>query len=85
MPRIYDKNNNPLDYCLDCFPDEEQFRTDEGCRDDKRDVGKCRFCNLGHSSTEKSCHYSYNADHPPYEDTNYDCMECDCELTSEDN
>ena len=23
MPRIYDENNNPLDFCRDCWPKDE--------------------------------------------------------------
>ncbi len=25
MPRIYDENNEPFDFCKDCFPDELNF------------------------------------------------------------
>ena len=85
MPRIYDKENNPLDYCRDCFPGEDVFLNEQGCWDNKNDMEKCRFCNLAYGESDRCCHYGYNCDHPSYEDTEYECAECDCELTSEDD
>jgi len=62
MPRIYDANNNPLDYCYDCFI-----------------TGK-------HGFDEDDNTIDFDADHPPYQDTEgYRCEVCGKLLTEEDN
>lgn len=71
MPRIYDSESNPLDFCADCFPDEESAEIEYGQGEDGPDGrGNC---------------YSWNAEHPDYEHEDYCCEECSKPLTCEDN
>lgn len=83
MPRIYDKYNNPLDYCNKCFPAEIEFLSEENCLNEDHNK-KCKFCNKNFSG-EHGCHYEYEADHPEYSDTDYECAICDKKLYDSDN
>lgn len=86
MPRIYDKNGDPLDYCQDCFPDEEAFLEGEGCWDEKASEPKCKFCNKRRVELDNGgCGYSHNEDHPAYGHVNYTCHECGAELGESDD
>ena len=64
MPRIYDSNNDPINYCKKCFPKEgaaenlHRFEVNEKANDGR---GDC---------------YSYDCVHPPYEMENYKCHNC---------
>lgn len=82
MPRIYDKENNPLDYCNKCFPAELDFLAVANCLNDSETI-KCKFCNKNFSG-EGGCHYSYEADHPEYSDTDYCCVICHKKLHDSD-
>lgn len=52
MPRIYDVDNNPHDFCNECFPDELDFEdgvnngynADHPDYDDNPDIYKCEEC-----------------------------------------
>lgn len=72
MPRIYTSANDPLDFCVSCFPPDgtaEEEYGDVGDGPDGR--GNC---------------YSYEADHPPYlEDPDYTCVKCGIILGEVDN
>jgi len=83
MPRIYDKYNNPLDFCKECFPDEVEFLSFAECLNDD-DEQLCETCDLNISG-EDGCHYGYHEEHPPYSDTEYKCEECGEELTDNDD
>jgi hypothetical protein len=69
MPRIYDSQSNPVDYCAAHFPKTEAHafakHGDEGDGPDGR--GNC---------------FGYDAEHPPYNDEfmNYRCHTCKCRL-----
>jgi hypothetical protein len=59
MPRIYDFQRDPIDFCIKCFPEM-----------------KTRY-------NPKTC--DINADHPSYNDTDYECEKCHSLLTEKDN
>jgi hypothetical protein len=83
MPRIYDKYNNPRDYCNHCFPqNEKDFLRTQDCLDNNDDV-KCKFCNKNFSG-DNGCHYGYECDHPEYSDTDYCCVICGKKLHGHD-
>jgi hypothetical protein len=69
MPRIYDMDNNPLDYCKDCWID--------GIDNFKKEVedNKAEF---------EDWEGNVNCPHPYYEDTKYTCELCNKSLTKED-
>ena len=91
MPRIYNQWGEPLDFCIDCFPDEEEaealYSNDNGgTNPDDPDSGG----------------YGYDSDHPDYEgevwqdkegvygpaggwQSNYTCEECHRVLRERDN
>lgn len=71
MPRIYDSTNDPLDFCLTCWPSEgaaEFFYKYLGDGPDGR--GNC---------------FGYDEDHPDYEGEMYVCRTCRMPLGCEDN
>lgn len=70
MPRIYTSENDPLDFCAECFPPEDEA--------DAEYKGK------GEGPDKRDC-YGYDCDHPPYSDTGYTCECCEKELTDDDN
>jgi hypothetical protein len=72
MPRIYDSRSDPLDFCVKCFPkSEDAAMTLYGNRRDGPDGrGNC---------------FGYDAEHPPYEDEDYDCYSCGKRLRERDN
>ena len=71
MPRIYTSASDPLDFCVDCFPDLAEADEEYGDVGDGPDGrGNC---------------FGHNEDHPPYEDENYKCERCKKRLTAEDN
>lgn len=73
MPRIYTSANDPLDFCLDCFP------TETAAIDEYQDVGDG-------PDGRGNC-FTYEAIHPPYSDRGmkYRCHICKKELLDEDN
>lgn len=71
MPRIYTVSFEPLDFCVDCFPTEEEARRqfgDDGRGPDGRGSGYC-----------------YNAHHPDYDGLGYTCHRCGADLCEVDN
>lgn len=71
MPRIYDSTDEPLDFCRECFPTEEEAKEDFSSKGDGPDGrGNC---------------FEWHADHPPYEEVDYKCNSCGRTLTERDN
>lgn len=71
MPRIYNTESLSFDFCQSCFPSEAAAEEDYGIGPDGPDGrGNC---------------YGYEESHPPYDDTDYKCEECGCELTDDDD
>jgi hypothetical protein len=74
MPRIYDSSNDALDFCKGCFPKEEVAEKKFG------DVTK-----TGEGPDGRGNCFGWDAEHPPYEATDYRCHKCRARLTEEDN
>lgn len=74
MPRIYDSGNDPLDFCVTCFPTEQVAEKKYG------DVKT-----TGEGPDGRGNCFGYDAEHPPYEGTDYRCVICNEELTEADN
>jgi hypothetical protein len=76
MPRIYQSDNDPLDFCTDHFPDETAAELEYG--DESR---------TGSGPDGRGNCFTYDADHPPYEDdpSMYRCTICHAPLTADDN
>ena len=71
MPRIRASDNDPLDFCLKCFPEEKHAEEDFGSVGDGPDGrGNCYF---------------YDDDHPDYGGEDYHCRSCNKLLNSRDN
>lgn len=71
MPRIYASNNDPVDFCRDCFPSEDEAIEEYGGKGDGPDGrGNC---------------FGWDAEHPPYGDEDYRCEQCGSVLTDDDN
>ena len=71
MPRIYTSTNDPLDFCQVHFPNEKNAEK--------------RFGNVGSGPDGRGNCFSYDAEHPPYEDTDYKCESCGRQLNENDN
>ena len=71
MPRIYTSANDPLDFCQDCFPTEEDAMAEYG--------------NVGDGPDRRGNCFGWDAEHPSYDETDYLCMTCKRTLTEEDN
>jgi hypothetical protein len=69
--RIYTSESDPIDFCRDCFPSEEDAIELYG--------------NLGDGPDGRGNCFSYDEGHPPYEETDYKCETCKCLLTEADN
>ena len=74
MPRICTSASYPIDFCIDCFPDEETAEAEYG------DVNK-----TGSGPDDRGNCFCYDDEHPDYEETDYRCHSCRKKLTSEDN
>ena len=63
MPRIYTSANDPVDYCIDCFPiSHARAFLRHGYDGDGPDGrGNC---------------FGYDAEHPPYDGEDYRCHNC---------
>lgn len=75
MPRLYASDNDPLDFCQDCWRKfaytEDMAREEWGHRGDGPDGrGDC---------------FEWDAEHPNYEHEDYLCSICGEELTFDDN
>lgn len=71
MPRIYTSVNDPLDFCRKCFPAE--------------DKAYLLYGNDGDGSDGRGNCFSYNDDHPDYDECDYKCEKCNAQLISVDN
>jgi hypothetical protein len=71
MPRIYNKEGHPFDYCKFCMLSEEQAEIEHN-------HDKLIF-------TPDNGGFGYDSEHPEYEYTEYKCDECEDELTEADN
>lgn len=71
MPRIYDKDGDPWDYCVLCFPSEEETHS----------MFLCGETGLNYATGGSS----YDAEHPLYEKVDYHCDRCKCTLDRRDN
>lgn len=71
MPRIYTSDSDPLDFCLQCFPTE--------------DAAQKKFGQLGDGPDNRGNCFSYNDEHPPYEEDDYNCHTCRKPLRKKDN
>lgn len=71
MPRIETSEGYPVDFCKRCFPSEA--------------TAKKKYGNMGDAPDNRGNAYSYDEDHPDYDDTDYDCEKCNKPLTSKDN
>lgn len=71
MPRIYASDNDPYDFCAECFPGETRAK----------DV----FGYLGDGPDGRGNCYGYDSEHPNYDFENYKCYRCGARLTGEDN
>jgi hypothetical protein len=74
MPRIYSSCSDPIDFCKHCFPDEKTAEALYG-----------NVAITGEGPDDRGNCFGYEADHPPYEDTDYDCELCRKPLKEKDN
>jgi hypothetical protein len=66
--RIYTSANDPLDFCKRCFPSEA--------------TAERRYNNLGDGPDGRGNCFSYDAEHPSYDDFgDYKCATCRRTLT----
>jgi hypothetical protein len=74
VPRIYDSGNDPLDFCLRHFPNDE--------------IAERRYANVSKTGSgpdgRGNC-YARDAEHPDYDGEEYRCHTCKKPLTSSDN
>lgn len=75
MPRIYDSASDPIDFCKRCYP-----KTEEEAEKEYGDVTK-----TGEGPDDRGNCFGYDAEHPPYEDEEYDCTICHKRLKERDN
>lgn len=71
MPRIYDSESNPVDYCRRCFPKTEaKAYAIHGGGEGPDGRGDC---------------FGYDCEHPPYSDypDEYECYKCGMSLEFE--
>lgn len=71
MPRIYASNNDPYDFCVKCFPHEDEAQELYG--------------KLGDGPDDRGNCYGYDEGHPPYEGEDYHCENCKRLLTEADD
>jgi len=74
MPRIYDSSNEPLDFCKKHMPTETEALLSYG------DVNK-----TGEGPDGRGNCFGYDAEHPDYQDEDYECIVCGCHLSGKDN
>lgn len=71
MPRVYASNNDPINYCVKCFPSESEARATHG--------------NVGDGPDGRGDCFEYDADHPDYDGEDYHCYRCGKVLVGSDN
>ncbi len=69
--RIIKSNNDSVDFCIGCFPEEIDAHHE--------------FGDVGNGPDNRGNCYIYDADHPLYEDTDYVCFYCKESLIDLDN
>lgn len=69
--RIYTSQSDPVDFCRVCSPPEPEAIE--------------KFGNLGEGPDGRGNCFSYDEEHPPYEETDYTCHQCGKKLTERDN
>ena len=74
MPRIYASDNEPLDFCRVHFPKSYEAA--------ERKYGLAAWGREGPDG-RGDC-FTYDAEHPPYQDEDYKCETCGCTLTARD-
>lgn len=72
MPRIYDSRSEPHDFCRRCYPDSER-------------EAFIIYGHLGDGPDGRGNCFGYDAEHPPYFDTDYRCELCEERLQPEDD
>lgn len=72
MPRIYTSQSDPLDFCKSCFPKVES-------------KAFAVYGSLGDGPDGRGNCFSYDDEHPPYEDEGCLCEVCSKVLTNRDN
>lgn len=72
MPRIYTSTSDPLDFCQRCFPKTEE-------------LAQKKYGNLGDGPDDRGNCFSYDDDHPAYDDTDYRCTTCNKRLHEKDD
>jgi hypothetical protein len=72
MPRIYSSASDPIDFCRTHFPKSET-------------AARKRFGNVGDGPDGRGNCFSYDDEHPAYENDAYWCHTCRKLLTSNDN
>lgn len=75
MPRIFDSGNDPFDFCKSCYPKTETQAENL--------YGNERISGLGPDG-RGNC-FSYDTEHPDYQDEGYKCIICASVLTRNDN
>jgi len=71
MPRIYSSVSDPIDFCRDCFPSEDEAEE--------------KYGNVGDGPDGRGNCFSYDDMHPDYGGEAYHCEDCNKILTDEDN
>ena len=71
MPRIYSSASDPIDFCNECFPGEDEAEE--------------LFGNVGDGPDDRGNCFDYDSVHPEYEGTDYTCHTCKKPLTADDN
>ena len=69
--RIYTSESDPVDFCRVCSPSESEAIK--------------KYGNLGDGPDNRGNCFSYDEDHPPYQETDYTCEKCGKKLTERDN
>jgi len=64
MARVFNSEGAPIDYCIQCHPNEAEAREEHGNGRMHPDTGENHF------------DYDSSNSHPDYEDEEYDCHEC---------
>jgi hypothetical protein len=70
MPRVYNGQSDPIDFCKKCFPPEDVAREVYGEGEGPDDRGNC---------------FDYESDHPSYNECDYKCAICRKPLTEKDD
>ena len=73
MPRVYDSDSSPINYCRDCFPDEAEAEALH------------KFPVRPTDNDGRGCCFDWGSDHPPYDGEDYRCHKCRKLLTGKDD